>query len=190
MNARLTGVVKATDENREQFETFCRSLTSEELQRPIPDSHWRVVDYIAHLATIDVWVTEWFEAMAAGEHFVPMAEDGGAFDIDEWNDARVAEQKNATIDELFNVAADTRSKLYETFPSFSEETLASRFNFRGNDISFIEYLEAWTLHDPAHSMDMLKALPERKNDPAVRTWIDAFRAEAMRELADVRANES
>jgi hypothetical protein len=36
---------------------------------------------------------------------------------------------------------------------------------------------------------MLKALPEKKEDPGVRTWIDAFRAEAMREVADVDANK-
>lgn len=189
MNKRLAAVALTTEENRKRFEKFCRSLNSEELQRSIPDSHWRVVDYISHLASIDIWVAEWFEAIAIGKHFVPRAEDGGTFDIDQWNQARIDERRDSTVEELLAEAAETRTTLFETFNVFSEEMLASRFDFRGKDISFIEYLEAWTLHDPAHSMDMLRALPERKGDPETKTWIDTFRAEAMREVADVQANE-
>ncbi len=189
MNERLQAVIAATNTNRAQYVRFCRSLGSSELQSPIPDSHWRVVDYIAHLATIDIWVTEWFEAMADGRHFIPRADDGGAFDIDAWNQARIEERKNVTLDELFLEAAEVRTRLLATFDDFSEETLASRFNFRGRDISFIEYLEAWTLHDPAHTLDMLKGLPDRENDSETTAWLAAFRAEAMREVADVRAND-
>jgi len=190
MNERLTHVANSAAKNRNQFERFCRSLSPEELASPIPGSHWRVTDYISHLASIDIWVGEWFGAMADGRHFIPRADDGGPFDIDRWNDARIDERRDSTVDDLFAEAARARDRLLATFPRFSEETLASRFNFRGKGISFIEYLEAWTLHDPAHAMDMLKALPGRKQEPAVRAWIDAFRAEAMREVADVDANKA
>ena len=189
MNDRLTAVIDGANGNRDQFERFCRSLSEEQLHRPIPESHWRVKDYIAHLATIDIWVGgEWFEALASGTAFIPRGDDGGPFDIDKWNDARVKERHDASLDDLFAEAAQTRAALYSTFPRFSEETLASRFVFRKKEISFLAYLEAWTLHDPAHSVDMLKALAEKQADPEVRTWLAHFAPEAMREVADVNAD--
>ena len=75
MDERLAEVVDSAARNREQFERFCRSLSPEQIERPIPTSHWRVKDYIAHLATIDIWVGEWFAAMADGRHFIPRADD-------------------------------------------------------------------------------------------------------------------
>lgn len=187
MDQRLLAVLEMTNHNREEFERFCRSLSEEQLQRPIPGSHWRVRDYIAHLASMDSWMLEWFQAMAGGKRFMPRADDGGPFDIDAWNDARTEERRDATVEELLAEAAELREKLLATFPRFREEALESCFTFRGRDISFIEYLELWTLHDPAHSADMLKALPEKKKDPTVRAWIDEFRAESMRLVADVGA---
>ena len=189
MKDRLTAVIDSADRNRTQFEQFCRLLSEEQLNRPIPESHWRVKDYISHLASIDIWVGgEWFESMASGAPWVPLSEDGSPFNIDERNDARVNERRDASLDELFAEAAQTRAALYSTFPRFNEETLASRLVFRGKEISFIEYLEAWTLHDPAHSVDMLKALPEKQADPQVRAWLASFPPEAMREVADVNAD--
>ena len=147
-----------------------------------------MVDYIAHLATIDIWVGEWFEAMAGGARFIPRANDGSPFDIDKWNDDRINERHESGLDALLDEAARTRAVLMSTFPRFSEETLASRFNFRGRDISFLEYLEAWTLHDPAHSIDMLKAMPEKRTDPVLQSWLAKFPSQAMHEVADVNAN--
>ena len=34
------------------------------------------------------------------------------------------------------------------------------------------WLMGWAQHDPIHVADMLKALPERADDPALRAWID------------------
>jgi hypothetical protein len=187
MDDRLTAVIAATDRNREHFERFCKALSAEELVRPIPASHWRVKDYIAHLASMDIWMLDWFEAMAEGRRFVPRADDGGPFDIDAWNDARTGERRDATVGDLLGEAAREREKLMTTFPRFSDDALASRFNFRGRDVSFTDYLELWTLHDPAHTMDMLKALPEKRQEPWVRSWIDEFRAESMRLVADTTA---
>lgn len=187
MNERLAPVVDATNHNREQFERFCRALSNDELVRPIPESHWRVKDYIAHLASMDIWMLEWFDAMVRGDRFIPRADEGGPFDIDAWNDARIGERQDASVDELLSEAATGRQKLMATFPEFSDEALTSRFNFRGRDVSFMDYLELWTLHDPAHSLDMLKALPEKKQEPWVRDWIDEFRAESMRLVADTTA---
>lgn len=186
MDERLLRVVETTDRNRQAFERFCRSLSPGELERPIPESHWLVRDYVAHLASIDIWMYEWFDALAAGRRFVPRGDDGGPFNIDTWNDARVQERRGRPLDELLAEAANTRARLYETFPRFTNETLTSDFDFRERRVSFIEYLELWTLHDPAHAFDMLRALPEQRQVPWVREWIDQFRAESMRLVADAR----
>jgi hypothetical protein len=187
MDDRLASVVEATNRNREQFERFCRALDEAELVRPIPESHWRVKDYISHLASMDIWMLEWFEAMVRGDRFIPRADDGGPFDIDAWNDARINERRDASVEQLLTEAERERTKLMATFPAFSGEALASRFNFRGRDVSFMDYLEMWTLHDPAHSLDMLKALPEKKQEPWIRGWIDAFKADSIRLVADAAA---
>lgn len=184
---RLDAVIQSARHNRERFEWFCRQLTAEELVRPIPESHWQVRDYIAHLASIDTWVNDWFGAMAAGERYIPRNDDGSTFDIDSWNDARVEERKDRTVEQLLEEAATHRSRLEETIRRFDSDTLATRFTFRDNKVTLIEYLEQWTLHDPAHALDMLKALPERKQDPEVRAWIDEFKQQSLELVGDARS---
>jgi DinB superfamily len=178
MNLKLDGVVADTVAHREKFETFCRSLTPEETVRPIPDSHWRVKDYIAHLATIDIWVGQWFDALADGREFRFRNADGTPFNIDTWNDHQVNPRRDSAIDDLLKEAATERAKLFATFERFSDETLDRRFDFHKNNISFLEYLKAWALHDPAHVWDSLPALPERKAEPWVREWMNSLRVAA------------
>ncbi len=180
MDADIAKLVETTNRHRTTFERLCGSLTSTEAETPIEGSHWRVKDYIAHLASIDIWMVDWFEAMVDGRHWVPRADDGGPFDIDKWNDARIEERREATVDELLSEAAEHRASLMATFPRFSRATLDSRFKFRGRDVTFIEYIDMWTLHDPAHSNDFLKALPEKRREPFVREWMDELRAESAR----------
>ncbi|MDZ7726803.1 MAG: maleylpyruvate isomerase N-terminal domain-containing protein [Dehalococcoidia bacterium] len=159
---RVDAVIHAARHNRERFTWFCRLLTAEELNRPIPESHWQVRDYIAHLATIDTWVDRWFQAMARGEQrrtrptttAPPSTSTPGT-------DARVSQRRDRTLEELLEEAAANREALEATIRGLHDDTLATRFTFREQDVAFIEYLEQWTLHDPAHALDMLKALPER-----------------------------
>ena len=39
--------------NRTRFNAFCMSLSDEELNRPVPNSTYRVKDFATHLATLD-----------------------------------------------------------------------------------------------------------------------------------------
>ena len=48
------------------------------------------------------------------------------------------------------------------------------FNFRGHEITFLRYLQLWAGHDPAHSADMLRALPERRGDLALKEWFEPY----------------
>ena len=56
MNPRTQLIVDELARHRTQFEHFCRDLSPGELAVPIPDSHWTVKHYIAHLCTIDALI--------------------------------------------------------------------------------------------------------------------------------------
>jgi hypothetical protein len=177
MQDSLAPVVARTDANRATFERFCRALTAEELQREVPRSTWLVRDFIAHLATIDIWVNEWFEHLADGRAWRPQGEAGAPFSIDTWNEGHVQHRRQRTVDELLAEAAAHREKLWSTVDRFRPEVLAQTFRFHENEITFQRYLELWSTHDPAHSADMLRALPERA---AEREWRDWTSPEALR----------
>lgn len=177
MEAALEPVLAKANENREFFERWVRSLTPAQLDAVGPDTHWRAKDYVAHLASIDVYVSEWFEHVADGKRWRPNdSEDGSPFNIDTWNEERIVERRDASLDDLFREAAQTRERLLAAVDRFTPEILASAFDFRGQaGASYQRYLELWTLHDPAHAFDMLKGIPERKDDEELRSWINQLR---------------
>jgi hypothetical protein len=54
-----------------------------------------------------------------------------------------------------------------TRPSASAATASDR-----RSISPLgQFLPGWTRHDATHVADMLKALPERRNDPEIVAWL-------------------
>jgi hypothetical protein len=138
---QLEPVVAETNANRERFEQFCRSLSADDLAAVVPGGTWRTQDYIAHLATIDLWVGEWFEHQADGRPWRPRGEDGGPFNIDTWNEARIVERRDAGLDDLLAEAAILRERLWAAVDRFSPEVLEAELNFRGRDITFQRYLQ-------------------------------------------------
>jgi hypothetical protein len=175
MQAEVEPVVREADDNRATYEAFCRSLTDEELQTVIPGMTWRVKDYLAHLASIDIYVSEWFEHQAEGKRWRPTLEGGAPFNIDTWNEARIVERRDASVEDLIAEAATHRTRLWAAVDRFSPEVLATKFPFHGNDITFLRYLQLWVAHDPAHTADMLKGLPGRREDADLQAWIGKYR---------------
>ena len=173
MDIQVEPVVQKANANRKTFATFCRSLSPDELRAVIPESTWTVKDYLAHLASIDVWVGEWFEHLADGQRWRPSADDGGPFDIDVWNETRIQERRAATVPELLDEAAGHRERLWAAVDRFTPKVLAGTFPFRGRTVTLLRYLELWTAHDPAHTADTLRAIPERASDAALREWLAA-----------------
>ena len=170
----LIPVVAEADTNRETFAAFCRSLAADELARPVPEATWAVKEYIAHLATIDIWVGDWFAHLAEGKPFRPTADSGGPFSIDAWNEREVVARRETTVDELLSEAAEERQKLWSTVSRFTQPVLDDVMDFHGNSITFLRYLQLWAGHDPAHTRDMLRALPERHSDAALTRWLAAY----------------
>lgn len=176
MEPALDTVIATAAGNRDFFERWVRSLTPGQLETVVPGGTWRTKDYVAHLASIDIYVGEWFEHVADGKRWHPNnSEDGSPFNIDTWNEARITERRDASVEELFTEATRHRERLLAAVDRFTPEILASEFDFRGTMTSYQRYLELWTLHDPAHSFDMLRGLPDLKSDPELRAWIDQLR---------------
>ena len=186
MHPDVIPVAQSCAINRATFNAICRDLSEDELTRTIPASHWRVRDYIAHLASIDSWVGTWFSAWADGREFTFRNADGTPVDIDAWNESRIIERKSAALEILLEEAANHRTRIERTMARFDAELLARPFSFRGAKITFLRYLQLWVAHDPAHTADMLKALPERATDPAITAWLAQHRIAAAA-VGDINA---
>lgn len=169
-------VIDAIVENRRKFEAFCYSLSEEELNRPVPQSTWIVRDFIAHLGTLDTELGRWFDA--SGSNDSSAGADGAPFDLDEFNDAQVAERRAWPLDRLFAEAAENRARLIDVIAGLSESEITRVTHFagdskrKGGDIPLHFFLAGWAQHDPIHVYDMLRALPERAEDAGLKTWMD------------------
>lgn len=174
--ARLTQQFRT---NRTRFEAFCRSLSDEELERPVPNSTYRVKDFATHLATIGPEIVRWFEAVRGGQPDQPAAADGSPWDVDKFNDAVVAERRGDwSLDQIFHEAEENRKALLESLQTLDYEKIEKVVRFNGDnkrppaDIPFKLFLFGNARHDLIHIADMLKALPERASDPEMQAWPD------------------
>jgi hypothetical protein len=178
MEPAVAKVIEELDAHRVQFETFCRSLTPAELDRPVPASTWVVRDFIAHLATIDGPVERMFLGVQAARTGEPASPGSGErWDVDRWNDSRVAERRARSIEEILAEAATARAALKQTLQQTTAQDLDYNMPFGGDSkrpatkVRFLSYLQGWCKHDPMHVADMLRAIPERRT-PDVEQWLD------------------
>jgi Mycothiol maleylpyruvate isomerase N-terminal domain len=110
VSARKQTILEEMARHRERFETFCRSLTVEEVATPVPNTPWTVHGYIAHLATVDSLISPFF-ARFVGITDIPLPDPSPPvpFDIDEWNEAIVPLRASASLDDLLAEAARHRA---------------------------------------------------------------------------------
>ena len=181
MVPRVQTLLHEMAEHRTHFETFCRSLTPEELATPVPNSPWTAFDYIAHLATIEALINPWFGAMT-GAPTPPPTEvpPPRPFDLDEWNEAIVARRHGRTLDDVFTEAAANRAAYAANLRRMTDEQLDTPIPFGGDRkaidlppviLPLHDILTGIALHDPMHTHDILRALPHRAADPAITTWL-------------------
>ncbi len=172
-------VIESIREHREKFDRFCRSLSEEELARPVPGSSWVVKEFVSHLATLDPELARSFQAAAAGHpEEASRHVDGSPFDLDAFNDARVAERREWRLERILAEASRNRAALLETLELLSDEDISQVMHFRGDskrspaNLPLKVFLLGWARHDPIHTADMLKALPERASDAELAAWTD------------------
>ena len=174
----VAGIIDSIRGHRAKFERFCRSLSEEELSRPVPDSTWVVKGFVSHLGTLDPELGRSFEAAASGRpEDAGRNADGSPFDLDSFNDAQVAERRDWGLERILAEAAGNRAALIETLERFTDEDISRLMHFQGDakrspaKLPLKVFLMGWSLHDPIHVADMLKALPERAEDPELAAWL-------------------
>lgn len=184
MNPRTQLIVDEFARHRHQFESFCRSLTDADLAARVPGSSWTVKDYIAHLGTIDGLIAYNFQQLVGLDSIrpsdIPVAQP---FDIDDWNEVAVAARRTATVEELLAEAAEHREDLLRGISVLDDDALDSMVPFGSRRASGLpdapvklrSLLWAIAVHDPNHTQDILRAIPERAAAPAVQEWLASAR---------------
>jgi len=180
---RVQAILDEQAQHRARLEGFCRSLTEQELAEQVPGTPWTVHGYVAHLATIDSLISP-FLAPLVGMTDVPRPElpPPAPFDIDEWNEAMVPQRAGASVDELLSEAAKHRAEYVRVLSALSDEQLNMMIPFGGDrrvidlpatTVRLEGLLVAIALHDPTHMQDILRALPERAEEPVIKEWLAA-----------------
>ncbi len=193
---RTKAILDEQARHRLAFEDFCRSLTDDELATQVPDAPWTVHGYIAHLATIDSLIAP-FMAPIVRLSDVPRPEvpPPAPFDIDEWNEAAVPLRADASVDELFEEAAKHRAQFVRVIAALSDQNLDMMIPFGGDrkvidlpatTVRLEDLLWAIALHDPNHTQDILRAIPQR--EPDVRDWLASVDLDSVSE--EIRARRA
>jgi hypothetical protein len=170
--------IKSIRGHRERFEGFCRSLSAEELARPVPESTWTVNDFIIHLATLDPVIGRWFDGVREGRGNELRNPDGTPFDVDAWNEIEVSQRRSWPLERVLAEGAQNRARLIESLGRLEDKDIDQVVRFTGDnkrdpaDVPLKLFLLGWGRHDPIHVADMLKALPERRDDPEMVAWLD------------------
>lgn len=177
MHPDVQAVITELDDHRRRFEQFCRQLSQDELERPVPQSTWIVRDFIAHLATIDGPVERMFRNIREGQRGTFDESGGNRWDVDRWNEEMVQARRRFSLDELFEEAATTRESIKAEMARLGPEELSFVMTFGGDskrppgNVQLLAYLRGWCKHDPMHVVDMLRGLPGRRT-PEIEAWLD------------------
>lgn len=180
MNLRVRLVIDEFARHRTQFESLCQALTPVELVTPIPGSHWTVRDYIAHLCTIDGLIVPGFAAQVGQTAPLPDVPFPNPFDIDEWNDSAVHAREDSSIDDLLAEAGIHRERMVKAIAEFTDEHLDRVIDYGGDrktlnlpksKVRFGGLLWGIAIHEPTHTRDILRALPERAKEPWIAEWL-------------------
>ena len=180
MNPRVRLVIDEFARHRTQFENLCRALTPSELLTPIPGSHWTVRDYIAHLCTIDGLIVPGFAAQVGQSAPRPDVPFPNPFDIDDWNDSAVRARADASIEDLLAEAAVHRERMVKAIAEFTDAHLDNIIDYGGDrktlnlpksKVRFGGLLWGIAIHEPTHTRDIIRALPERGKEPWIAEWL-------------------
>lgn len=179
-NPRISLILDEFARHRVQFEHLCRTLSGDQLASAIPASHWSVKDYVAHLCTIDGLIAPNFSAMVGLTAPLPDVPIPLPFDIDEWNDSAIIARRQAGIEELLAEATVHRDRLTAAIGRLSNEQLDAVIPYGGDRkalglaptrVRFGGLLWGIAIHEPTHTRDIVRALPELGQQSWVQEWL-------------------
>jgi uncharacterized damage-inducible protein DinB len=180
-NPRVRLVIDELARHRAQFAFLCGALSDEDLAAAVPDTPWTVRDYIAHLCTIDGLIAPAFQrTVGLGSAPPPEPAPGQPFDIDDWNEAAVAAQRDTPLPEMLAQAARHRAEMVAAIERMSDADLDRVIAYGGDrralgleptPVRFGGLLWGIALHDPTHTRDILRALPHRKEEAWIQEWL-------------------
>lgn len=182
MNPRTRLVIDELARHRVQFEHLCRSLGEDELAAAIPGSHWTVRDYIAHLCTIDSLIVSGFAPMVGMTMPAPPTPVAVPFDIDDWNDAAVLPSRDRSIEDLLAEGVTHRERMVQLIAAMTDAHLDAIIPYGGDRkslnlpksmVRFGGLLWGIAIHDPTHTRDILRALPQRADEAWICEWLDS-----------------
>lgn len=181
VNPRARLILDELARHRTQFEHLCLELSDDELAAPVPDTPWTVKDYIVHLCTIDGLIAPNFQRLVGlSTAPAPDVQPPMPFDIDDWNDAAVAHRRDAPLDDLLGEAARHRGELAAAVERMADAQLDMIIPYGGDRkalglqpsrVRFGGLLWGIALHDPTHTRDILRALPNRREEPWLSEWL-------------------
>jgi len=180
MNPRTRLVVDEMARHRVQFDQLCHDLSSAELATKIPGSHWSVKDYIAHLCTIDALIANAFAAQVGQSAPPPDVPYPQPFDIDDWNEAAVRSRESRSVTELLAEGETNRKYMADAILAMTDEHLdriipyggdRKTLNLQPSMVRFGGLLWGIAVHDPTHTRDILRALPERAAQSWIQEWL-------------------
>jgi hypothetical protein len=117
-----------------------------------------------------------FEATLRNEKLE--APDGGKFDLDAHNEPLVVARRGWTMEQVFEEARNSRRVLIDALRQITDEQMQNQMWFEADAKRKSGYLPlglfmaGWAWHDPIHTADMLRGLPERADDPLIKAWIE------------------
>ena len=97
--------------------------------------------------------------------------------MDRFNESAVTERRGRAVDSILDEAVTLRARLVAVVERLTDDKLDATIRFGGDrkrppvDLPLGQFLAGWLRHDAIHVADMLKALPERRNDPDIVTWL-------------------
>lgn len=174
MDAAITAATEELEANRAMFTALVRCCPADQIDRPVPESAWRVRDYLAHLAAADQIAAAYLRAARAGENGAATTQGRN---LDQWNGAEVRQRASRSVPVLLAEMESRREQSVALLMDLDDADLDHEIYFPGDarrspgPIPLRLWLQEWSKHDLLHARDLLRALPSLAAHADFQAWL-------------------
>lgn len=174
MDATIAAAVEELEANRAMLTALVRCCPAEQIDRPVPESAWRVRDYIAHLAAADLIAAAYLRSARSGENGAAATQGRR---LDQWNGAEVRQRAGRSVPVLLAEMESRREQSVALLAELDDADLDHEIYFPGDarrspgPIPLRLWLRAWSKHDLLHARDILRALPALAAHADFQAWL-------------------